>query len=113
MEASLRIGQTVYPVRFGMAALLEYERKTGQSAITDFQQMQGGEVRISVMVDLVMAGLICGAKTNGLKLDIHEYDVADALGDQQTSEAMMKAFADSFPQPDSNEVDEKKTKAKK
>jgi hypothetical protein len=97
------IGGQERPVRFGMAGLYEYEKRTGRKAIADFAALAQGleNVSISLMVDLVHSGLVCGARAERAAVDFDEYTVADWLtGDNETLERVMAIFADSFPAAD-------------
>ena len=57
---TIQLNGKQHPVKFGMGALYQYERKTGRSAITDFQQVAGGSPSITMVVDLIYSGIVCG-----------------------------------------------------
>lgn len=101
MTQYINIGGQERPVRFGMAALYEYEKRTGRKAIADFAELAQGieSVSITLMVDLVFCGLACGARAEHQDIDFTEYDVADWLtGNNGILEQVMGVFAESFPQ---------------
>lgn len=96
MTQYITIDGAAYPVRFGGAALLDYERNTGRSAIADFQNMAGADMRLTTLVDLAMAGFRCGYASEKKPFDIDEHTVADWMVNNQNVEKLMKIFSDSF-----------------
>lgn len=102
MTHTIRIGGQDRPLRFGMAALYRYEQITGRNAIDDFRQMQGpnGEiiVKLTVVVDLLYSGLVCGCISQRIAPDFIQEDVADWLTeDSDAVEKMMAFFVESLP----------------
>lgn len=99
MTKYVEIGGKKRPVRFGWAGLLEYEQQTGRKALADFASFSGGleNVSITVMVDLVYYGLICGHRKAAVNVDFDKSDVADWIGaDQDILTAVMESFTESF-----------------
>lgn len=103
----LELGGEKRPVRFGFEALYSYERKTGKKALEDFQALQsGGQVPITLMVDLVWSGLFAGYRKEEIPVDFDEYNVAEWLSEDQTAFArVMELFTASLVT-----TSEKKTK---
>lgn len=100
------------PVLFGFAALYQYEQRTGRNALKDFAAMQNGEASISLLIDILYAGLCAGSRSDGLKIDFSPEDVAEWIGgDFSIFEKVAKAFTDAFP-PASEEKKTKPLKAK-
>jgi len=99
------------PIRFGMAALYMYEQLTGRAAISDFASITAQDVKLSVIVDLVYSGLVCGYDKNKVQIDFDKYDVADWLGGNDgVIESVLEQFAESFPKS-KNVIPPKKAKA--
>ena len=46
---TIQLNGKQHPIKFGMGALYQYERKTGRSAISDFQQVAGGSPSITIL----------------------------------------------------------------
>ena len=108
---TIEIGGKLRPIRFSYAALYEYEKNTGRSAIDDFAHIQTGIVSVQVASDLIYAGLSLGCKTNGSAVDFTVYDVADwAFAEQSAITKAMQIFSDSFPKtgPASEDGDDEK-----
>lgn len=101
MTKEIMLGGQKRPIRFGMAALLRYEELTGRAAVSDFAAATGGSYSLQMVVDLVLAGLECGYKKEGLPAtDLDRYDVADWLGEEVDAiENIVQMFADSLPKP--------------
>src|SRR5574343_920966 len=100
MTKYVEIGGARRPVRFGFAALYEYEQKTGRKAIADFAELQSGieHASISLLVNIIYCGLSAGYKSAGIPQDFDEYDVADWISESMDVVAdVMSVFADSFP----------------
>lgn len=113
MTKYIEIGGARRPVRFGFAALYEYEQKTGRKAIADFAELQNGiqNASISLLVNIIYCGLSAGYKSAGIPQDFDEYDVADWISDSMdTVEAVMTAFAESFPEGNAKRGKATKTK---
>lgn len=101
MTQQIEIGGKQRPVRFGFAGLYEYEQQTGRKALSDFASLSAGleNVSITLIVDLVYYGLVCGHRKDGANVDFDKFDVAEWIGnDQGVLQTVMQAFADSFPQ---------------
>lgn len=94
----IELGGTKRPVRFGFEALYSYERNTGKKALEDFQALQsGGQVPITLMVDLVWSGLFAGYRKEEIPVDFDEYNVAEWLSEDQTAFArVMELFTASL-----------------
>ena len=93
---TIQLNGKQHPVKFGMGALYQYERKTGRSAISDFQQVAGGSPSITMVVDLIYSGIVCGYRDMMKRLpDFGPDELADWL-DNDTITQMMTMFADSF-----------------
>lgn len=110
MTEYLSLGGVERPVRFGFAALYQYEKRTGRNALTDFATMQSGLASVSLMVDLLFAGLCAGTRHEKQQVNYSEEDVAEWVGGDMT--ALQKAaemFAASF-EPAQEGDSEKKTK---
>ena len=112
--SQIKLNGKMHPVKFGMGALIQYERKTGRSAIEDFQTMSGGSPRLSVVADLIYAGITCGYRQFQKLPDFTEDDLADWLDNESIAE-MMQMFQDSFPQQDAGNANSpaKPTKQKR
>lgn len=112
MKHYFDLGGQQRPVLFGFAALYQYEQRTGRNALTDFAAMQNGEASISLLIDILYAGLCAGSRSDGLKVDFAPDDVAEWIGgDFAIFEQVAKAFTDAFP-PASEEKKMKPLKAK-
>lgn len=110
----IEMGGKERPIRFGTAALYKYEQITGRSAISDFAAMQtAGGAKITTIVDLIGAGLVCGYSEQRMAVDFTELDVADWIGqDQALIDTIMEIFADSFPPNEKNKTAPQLKKAK-
>ena len=98
MTKEVELGGGKHPIRFGMAALYMYEEITGRAAISDFSNIQAGDVKLSTIVDLVYCGLVCGYQKQGKVTTFDKYDVADWLGEADGAiEEILVQFAESFP----------------
>lgn len=105
----IKFGDKERPVLFGMAALYDYERRTGKKALSEFSSIGAGEVAIATIVDLAYSGLIVGHRKERRDVDFDQYDVAEWLT-PKAMEEVMQLFADSFPS-ETSEADAKKKKA--
>ena len=102
MTHNIELGGQSRPLRFGMAALYEYERRTCRAAIADFSGVDAENMPLSLIVNLVVAGLVCGYKHEKRVVDFDEYDVADWMGeDSEAIVAMLEMFTQSLPKPKS------------
>lgn len=98
MTKEVELGGQMRPIRFGMAALYKYEEITGKSAHLDFAEMGAGGYKLKTIVNLVYAGLACGYQKSGITIDFDVLDVAEWLGEDQTTiEAVMQLFVESMP----------------
>jgi len=79
MTEQIELGGQMRPVRFGMAAMLEYEQQTGRKVLADFAMWSGGieNVSIETMIDLLYYALTCGHRKQGVNVDFDKFDVAD------------------------------------
>ena len=101
MTDYINLGGKDRPIRFGFAGLLEYEKRTGRKALADFAELSSGiqGVSVTMIVDLLYAGLASGCRKEKVNVDFDDDDVADWITDDQSAvEKVMTAFADSFPQ---------------
>lgn len=97
MTNFLTIGGVERPVRFGFSALYQYEQRTGRNALTDFAAMQGGHATVSLMIDLLFAGLCAGTRHEKKAVDYTPEDVADWVGnDLEVFQRAAAMFAESF-----------------
>lgn len=108
----VQLNGKLHPVKFGMGALIQYERKTGRSAIEDFQTMSGGSLRLSVVADLIYAAIVCGYRQFKKLPDFTEDDLADWL-DNEVIAQTMQMFQESFPKFDVDEGNAKGPKKPK
>lgn len=107
MTNYLLIGGIERPVRFGFSALYQYEQRTGRNALLDFAAMQGGQASVSLMVDLLFAGLCAGTRHEKQAVDYTQEDVADWIGnDTEVMQSAAVMFAESFDK--TGEGDEQK-----
>ena len=101
---TIEIGGALRPCRFSYAALYEYEKNTGRSAIADFANMTEKGVSVSLATDLVFAGLLAGHKSAGEPVTFDQMQVAEWIFDGGTAlEAAMNLFKDSFAPPNGKE----------
>ena len=97
MTEYLNLGGVERPVRFGFSALWHYEQRTGRNALTDFAQMQSGLASVSLMIDLLYAGLCAGTRHEKQAVDFTAEDVADWIGnDVDALQIAATLFAQSF-----------------
>lgn len=97
MTEYLELGGVSRPVRFGFSALWHYEQRTGRNALTDFAAMQSGLASVSLMIDLLFAGLCAGARHEKKPVDFEQEDVADWIGnDMDALQIAATLFAQSF-----------------
>jgi len=112
MTKYIELGGVERPVRFGFSALYQYEQRTGRNALTDFAAMQGGQASVSLMIDLLFAGLCAGTRHEKGKVDYTQEDVADWIGnDVDVLQIAATMFAASFEKDKAGEGEgEKKAK---
>jgi hypothetical protein len=97
MTEYISLGGVERPVRFGFSALYQYEQRTGRNALTDFAAMQGGQASVSMMIDLLYAGLCAGTRHEKQTVDYTQEDVADWIGnDMDALQIAATMFAASF-----------------
>lgn len=97
MTEYINLGGVERPVRFGFSALYQYEQRTGRNALTDFAAMQGGQASVSMMIDLLFAGLCAGTRHEKKAVDYTQEDVADWVGnDVDVLQVAATLFAASF-----------------
>ena len=94
----------LHPVKFGMGALYQYEVKTGRSAIADFMEVAsaGTSPKLSIIIDLLYAGFICGYKQFKKQPPFDQEGLAELLSQDKIQE-LMKLFEQSFPQPNADD----------
>lgn len=94
-----QIGGQSRPVRFGMAALYVFERHCKRS-MSELAVLSDGatDAPYGLLVDLIYAGMVCGAQSKGLKVDFEPYDVADWVNDPELLPELMQHFGESFEQ---------------
>lgn len=81
-----------YPIAFGYGALLEYEAKTGKSAVQMVEATSN--VGFTEILTLIACGLSNGAEMEGNARDFTAKDVARLLNDTENSPAVIqKAMA--------------------
>lgn len=77
MTKYIQIGGKDRPLKFGFAALYEYEQRTGRLAIPDLDSMTDpNRVSVSIMMDLLYSGFVCGAREESANVDFTIQDVA-------------------------------------
>lgn len=111
MTKKIIIGGDLRPLKFGFGALYQYEVRTGRSAIEDFNLMQKG-FKVSILVELLYSGLLCGAKEEGKPFDYTGEEVAGWLDENPEGllSEITQLFVDSMPQ-DKGDKGKGKTKA--
>jgi hypothetical protein len=110
MTEYIELGGVERPVRFGFAALYQYEQRTGRNALTDFAAMQGGQASVSLMVDLLFSGLCAGTRYEKQEVKYTPEDVAEWIGnDMGVLQKAAEMFESSFEPAREGET-EKKTK---
>ena len=108
MTEYLNLGGIERPVRFGFAALYQYEQRTGRNALTDFAAMQSGLASVSLMVDLLFAGLCAGTRYEKKQVDYTQEDVSEWIGsDMTTLQKAAEMFAASFEPAQEGEPEKK------
>ena len=100
MDQLFFIGKRNRPVRFGYGAIYQFEKKTGESVLKLLEDISAGNIRLSAVIDLTYAGLLNGAKANGLRPDFTADDVAQWFDDTEPAfiEQLLTHLANSFPQ---------------
>lgn len=96
MKQHIEIGGRPRALLFGFACLYEYEQGTGRNALSDFRDIESGNGRVSVIVDLVYSGICAGCRSDGTNVDFTKHDVAEWIGEPGVLERVMKAFSESF-----------------
>jgi len=104
MKQYINLGGKERPILFGFAGLYEYEQGTGRKALTDFADLQSGEMSVSTIVDLTYYGLTAGARSSNQNVDFTQYDVAGWISEPGIIEKVMTAFAQSFEQAEGGNV---------
>ena len=109
MTEYIELGGVERPVRFGFSALYQYEQRTGRNALTDFAAMQGGQASVSLMIDLLYAGLCAGTRHEKKAVDYTQEDVADWIGnDMDVLQIAATMFAASFEKEKAGEGEAQK-----
>lgn len=112
MTTYLNLDGVMRPVRFGFGALYQYEQCTGRNALEDFARMANGTVSISLMVDLLYAGLISGHRHEKEAITFNQDHVAEWMTPEVLKQTAV-LFTEAFPaEPQEGDV-EKKTKPPK
>lgn len=108
MTEYIELGGVQRPVRFGFAALYQYEQRTGRNALTDFAAMQGGQASVSLMVDLLYAGMCAGTRFEKQQVDYTQEDIAEWIGnDMGVLQKAAEMFAASFEPAREGETEKK------
>lgn len=108
MTEYLDLGGESRPVRFGFSALWHYEQRTGRNALTDFAQMQNGAASVTLMIDLLFAGLCAGTRHEKRAVDFTAEDVADWIGnDVDVLQVAATLFAQSFEKAGEGDLQKK------
>jgi len=113
MYEVLKIGNDVWPIRFGMNALRKYTKKQG---ITLNELGKIGEtITLDDACVLVLCGIEDGCRKAKKDMTLTVEDIADALDDDMNIiEKAMSIFADSFaPKNEGNSKGGTKTPKKK
>lgn len=91
----IELGGKKRKILFGFEALYDYEMMTGRAALSDFFKIQAGEMKISVIADLTVAGL----KNADPGFSETPRQVAIWLFSQEEAiKEVMDAFQKSFPE---------------
>ena len=112
MTTYLNLDGVERPVRFGFGALYQYEQRTGRNALEDFTKMAGGAVSITLMVDLLFAGLVAGHRHEKVPVSFNQDDVAEWMTPEVLNQTAVM-FTDAFPAEQQEGDREKKTKPPK
>lgn len=108
MTEYLSLGGVERPVRFGFAALYQYEQRTGRNALTDFAAMQGGTASVTLIIDLLYSGLCAGTRHEKKPVDYTAEDVADWVGnDMDVLQIAATMFAASFEKAGEGDAEKK------
>jgi hypothetical protein len=92
---TISIGGAVRPIKFGWAAIYNYEKQTGRAALADFADISTGNIKISVVIDLAVAGFSAADP----KFSHTPIEVAEWFGNEPDSiTEIMEMFAKSFPE---------------
>jgi hypothetical protein len=84
-----------YPCRFGMAALMDYTKKT-DTKINDLGNL-GNDMTMEQAITLCWCGLKDGARKAKKPFDMEPVDIADLMDDDaQAIEKIMEVFANQF-----------------
>ncbi len=107
---TLDLGGKKRPVRFSFSALYEYEKQTGRNAIADFSKMNAsGGVSVTVVADLIFAGLVVAHQSAGVAVDFTAHDVADwVFSEDGVVDRFTQVFTDSFSQKPNLDKSKKK-----
>jgi hypothetical protein len=112
MTTYLNLEGVERPVRFGFGALYQYEQRTGRNALEDFAKMANGTVSITLMVDLLFAGLVAGHRHEKVAITFNQDDVAEWMTPDVLNQTAA-LFTESFPAEPQEGDGEKKTKPPK
>jgi hypothetical protein len=105
----IKLGGKQRPVRFGFAALYQYEETTGRKALQDFATLSIDPQNISVktVTDIAFCGLSCGHQSLSQTVTFTEFDVADwVMGDEKALTKIFNLFEKSFPKAKEAKSDE-------
>lgn len=96
------------PVRFGFSALYQYEQRTGRNALADFAAMQDGKASVTLMIDLLFAGLCAGTRHEKKAVTFTAEDVADWVGnDMDILQIAATMFSASFEKAGEGDAEKK------
>lgn len=102
---SIELAGKAYPIQFGYGALLEYEQKTGKSAV---EMAQGGNVGFTEILTLIACGLSNGAEMAGSPHEFTAKQVGLLLDATENSPAVIEQ-AMSYLQASFAPAEQKKT----
>lgn len=108
MTEYINLGGVERPVRFAMEALLQYEQRTGRNSIVDFAAMQNGTASVTLMLNLLYAGLCAGSWFVKQPINYTLEDVAVWIGsDMGTLQKAAEMFSASFEPAQEGEPEKK------
>ena len=98
MGTFFTLGGKPRPIHFGWGALYQYESQSGRSPIDDFARVQTGSVSITMLVNLLYCGFVCGYRAQNMEIDFDEFTVAGWIDeDPSIVQRGMDILAASFP----------------
>jgi hypothetical protein len=97
MVKYVNLGGRPRPVSFGFGALYQFETNTGTAIGTVFEKLAGGSLEVTVVLNLILAGLECGARRERLEIAYSQAEVADWLDtNPEAVTEILEAFTASF-----------------